>query len=130
MTLKEQAEFLLARIAEDKARAQGTGRIAWLTFRDANGWMRYTTVASSGQDPHDAIWIVDGREVINFASAEIIYDERRVLAECEVKRRIVEGMQPYSDFDDINAAEIFPLLALPCADHPDYNQAWAIGQHR
>ena len=41
----------------------------------------------------------------------------RVLAECEAKRRIVElisspGMQ------------VFRLLALPYADHPDYREEW------
>jgi len=48
----------------------------------------------------------------------------RVLAECEAKRRIVEGMQPYGLIDDINSSEILPLLALPYDQHPDYQEEW------
>lgn len=53
----------------------------------------------------------------------------RVKAECEAKRRIVEMFKPQCDpgcdhppFSD--DAPIVRLLALPYADHPDYDAAW------
>ena len=63
---------------------------------------------------------------------------QRRLAECESKRRIVEIHQSYGDYgnwcqtcdlDDPPVGEGWPcktlrLLALPDADHPEYDQAW------
>ena len=63
-------------------------------------------------------------------------DPARVLAECEAKRRIIteavpgiESLQRSADGEWGPAGEDEPerllrLLALPYADHPDYNQAW------
>ena len=48
----------------------------------------------------------------------------RAMAECEAKRAIVEAMQPFGRIDDMFAPEIFALLALPYADHPDYLPEW------
>lgn len=93
-------EFLLARIAEDEAVA----REAMADDRRALYGLAnlptptYTHVVSWGPD--------------------------RVLAECEAKRQIVERMQPFGPIDDLFAPEIFALLALPYADHPDYLPEW------
>jgi hypothetical protein len=54
----------------------------------------------------------------------------RVLAEVEAKRRIVEEADRYSpelEYGDNGewAFEVtLRLLALPYADHPDYDEAW------
>ncbi len=69
---------------------------------------------------------------------DVLVSRDRMLAECEVKRRIVEG--PASDralrlassdqvhFDnwayDITLTQ--RLLAMPYADHEDYDPAWRI----
>jgi hypothetical protein len=123
------AEFLLTRIEEDKAAvyeadSDGEYRIAWMTITQPNGGLRYTTVAS---DHRDDEWCADG---VNLRGAQrvmlepqIVFDARRVLAECEAKRRIVDEFAPRlrmnGDFDGL-----FRALALPYADHPDYREEW------
>lgn len=67
-------------------------------------------------------------------------DGARLLAECDAKRRIVEhchwGLDHYGDDscglgDDaehnggMDAVQTLRLLALPYADHPDFQQEWA-----
>lgn len=48
----------------------------------------------------------------------------RVLAECEAKRRIVAEVLPtHPDYDPLYVQKV---LALPYADHPDYDEAWRI----
>ena len=53
----------------------------------------------------------------------------RVLADCEAKRRIVETANALLvDTCDLQhsceAEDILSALALPYADHPDYDEAW------
>jgi len=65
--------------------------------------------------------------------------QARVLAECETKRRIMKTAMTLLDEGrrdreygspwpgvplDGRAAKILYLLALPYADHPDYDEAW------
>jgi hypothetical protein len=96
------AEFLLARIAEDEAlwRLAVEAEVAFTALRGAQ---------------------ISGHPL---AAVPPPAFGRRMLAECEAKRRIIEGMAPYGPIDDINADEILPLLALPYADHPDYDEGW------
>jgi hypothetical protein len=86
-------EFLLARIADDEAAAQGIAE-------DVGEWMG-----------------------------------DRWRAECDAKRRIVERLVAgIPDEDVMDGYEMdgweqarnatLPLLALPYADHPDYDEAW------
>jgi hypothetical protein len=55
---------------------------------------------------------------------------RRLLAECEAKRRIVElswhhlGDEEYGWGMEEAKRQILTLLALPYADHPDYREEW------
>lgn len=103
-------EFLLARIAEDEDRA------AEWTYTENVGAGRVRTVTVP----------------VGITSA-------RVLAECESKRRIVEvcGQMagPYQVDHIINpttiaatarADSILRILALPFADNPDFDPAWAV----
>jgi hypothetical protein len=46
----------------------------------------------------------------------------RVLAECEAKRRIVGLIDP--DRNRWSVRNILGTLALPYADHPDYDEGW------
>lgn len=112
-------EFLTARIDEDKARADD----AWKAVDNgAVVWDRLHP------DVRAAMWT-----------------PARVLAECEAKRRILDMHtsaatwdggeecaqcsfhEAYEGFNDVS--ETFPcptlrFLALPYADHPDYQEAW------
>jgi hypothetical protein len=64
----------------------------------------------------------------------IRHDPARVLAETEAKRQLVEkyAKVAVNDIDEVEYAhgyanalgEAMRLMALPYADHPDYNQAW------
>jgi len=59
-------------------------------------------------------------------------DQQRVARECEAKRRIVEmwmayGREGIGDWRDGYTAaleDVVGFLALPYADHPDYNPEW------
>lgn len=106
-------EFLLARIAEDEAAAQGatiepvgTGR-SWF-----DGW----------SDTHPV-----GIHIGKWAPT-------RVLAECEAKRRIVAKARVWLDDDPDGTSteamaracwtEALQPLAVVYADHPDYREEW------
>jgi len=76
-----------------------------------------------------------------FLLARIAEDEARVVAECEAKRRILklhhppgfvfdaDGME-WNDYDICHEdhedmpCELVRILALPYADHPDYEEGW------
>jgi hypothetical protein len=132
------AEFLLARIQEDEAAvyaadSDGEYRIAWVMITQPDGGLRYATVAS---DHRDDEWCADG---VNLRGAlrqmrepEIVFDARRVLAECDAKRRIIGQCQmALKEYDEMpygGAAwlgdDTLKLLALPYSDHPDYQPEW------
>jgi hypothetical protein len=117
-------EFLLSRIAEDEAVARLPDLMwpsSWTAkFRDYEA-LRETK-------PRDYAM---GRYCTQF-------DPARVLAECEAKRRIVEDM--VSSIEWAGSAdcpdpapylrrvgtlqEVIRLLAIPYADHPDYDETW------
>jgi hypothetical protein len=94
-------EFLLARIADDEA---------WVTDHFAG--------VTLGILPPGAPRIVP-----------IPGSMDRVLAECEAKRRIIEGIPaPMVIHGGVGAPTSEPgilrLLALPYANHPDYRAEW------
>jgi hypothetical protein len=93
----ELTEFLLARIAEDERGAR-----------------------QAQADPHGchdvlAAYFDDTDETWRFTHA-------RVLAECEAKRLLIE-----IDGRQAKDKGILAALALPYADHPDYDEAWKPG---
>jgi hypothetical protein len=118
-------EFLLARIAEDK-------RIA------------VTAATASGGEEWSADELSRGLPETMAAQHAARFDPARVLAECEAKRRIVlacresrpqlgflgtrpPGMAdfPLSPHDQHQLAALtLAVLALPYADHPEYQQGW------
>jgi hypothetical protein len=111
----DQTEFLLARIAEDEAAAQWAVRFKYDHPSDSP-WRRAQIAIDRGaafsSDPHVARW-----------------DPARVLAECEAKRRIIDQaeqwIENYDEGTDPMSAATLRLLALPYADHPDYDPKWA-----
>jgi hypothetical protein len=106
-------EFLLARIAEDEAVARGSQGAGWAT-----GSVRMVSQPAGTEHWTPA------------APGWVLVEPNHVLAECEAKRRVVERCAP----DDRTAAQlvavaslasdVLRLLALPYADHPDYQQEW------
>lgn len=55
------------------------------------------------------------------------WSRSRVLAEVEAKRRIIAECERTFDVEEHGwalANDVLALLALPYADHPDYDQAW------
>ena len=65
----------------------------------------------------DHAWASSSDEVIRTARGELgsFYDPARVLREVEVKREIVKLH---------GIVHTLRLLAMPYADHPDYQQEW------
>jgi hypothetical protein len=109
-------EFLLARIAEDKAVAQA----AYDDLNYDGDGTRWTT--SSGYEHN----ILSGV----LAVFERSMSPERVLAECESKRRIITlGIclaceVEYQPCD--HKERTLRLLAMPYADHPDFQPEWRI----
>lgn len=126
-------EFLLARIADDENTAACAGHGNGLVFHDWNAeWVQVEL-------PDNARPIYDVRHIRTFSP-------ERVLAECEAKRRIVDEHESreVASLDRETWAQTFTvcgrcrvgerqivapcptlrLLALPYADHPDYDQSW------
>lgn len=146
-------DFLLARIDEDVAVARESkpGPWAWKPYR-ASGEM----LQSAEDSAHTSVLRTDNGWAPLPADAEHIarHDPARVLAECEAKRRIVGHHQYgmgsrivwpgvteeayevcsacYERSDDGYASNAkapcmtLRLLALPFADHPDYDEAWRL----
>ena len=94
------AEFLEARIAEDEATLDAVPAAAKQSddfdFGGTDDYLRFT---------------------IGYG---------RAVAECAAKQAIIEGLEPFSILDDINAPELLSILAAVYADHPDYRQEWAL----
>lgn len=128
------AEFLLARIAEDEHAAQRA--------LDQPLGYRWRTLS----------WLTEANREHGQR-----HDPARVLAECEAKRRIVElhwpdlsgpgtWVQPPfgycptcgEDYCEADGTAVRPeapcptlrLLALPYADHPDFDATWSVNAGR
>lgn len=112
-------EFLLARIAEDEQTARDAGADAMAGAR----WKAYPEAA------------------YNELQQASLDRSRRVLAECEAKRRIVElggeaetlddqtwfdrGLPSDPGYNDPRCGErILRVLAAVYADHSDYHEEW------
>lgn len=130
-------EFLLARIAEDEARAPQHrvdfhGRPCPRCGEPVEGLAFSLDEEAAVRALHDDRFGIGGPT----------RDGRRVLAECEAKRRIVEReaealhseWRRRSDehrltWDDwLRSMQVLTLrdLASVYADHPDYDQAWRV----
>lgn len=124
----ELTDFLLVRIAEDEALvldhwdSDGKARVATMWTGGEPG---HTTVAS---DQRDDAWFADGREVEDARHVQVLFDPARVLAECEAKRRIVEGLRGIAEntvsLSDSSPHAVLRHLASVYADHPDYRDEW------
>lgn len=95
-------EFLLARIAEDEAVARDFGTDA------------------PGAIPDSELWVTEA----DYPAISIT--AKRVLAECDAQRQMIAYLADLAEFasDDEAADAGLRILALPYADHPDYDPAW------
>ncbi len=118
-------EFLLARIAEDEAAARAAYSEG--TWRSGTTYTAFPSVEARS-------WTVAANLERTDADHIARHDPARVLAECQARRWIVEA---YVDDDNrgryggcgddcewkaLNYA--LRCLALPYADHPDYDEEW------
>ncbi len=110
--MSDLAEFLLARIAEDEAVARAAEKAA--------AWDQERRRQPAGPVYDRLSRLLEA----DYPPGDVAAHFTRVLAECDAKRLIVEGMRPYGPIDDVNADEVLGLLALPYADHPDYREEW------
>ena len=114
--LAAMTAFAEARLAEDEAAARyaGPARVAWLTYRDSEGQMLYTTVAA-GED--HAPWVADGHELPEPASARTVYDPARALREVEAGRKLLAVIQAMPhDYVD---ADTWHSCSQAVDPHPD-----------
>lgn len=115
-------EFLLARIAEDEATARAASGDHWDRLRD--GDPKFRKVVAWGLTPIGAMNAEQDAEHISH------HDPARVLARCEADRRIVELHGGDYDGECQSPAHLdgpcrtLRALALPYADHPDYDEEW------
>jgi len=124
-------EFLLARIAEDAEMAQANLWLDWTAESDqidARWW-----IASPGVGRLYSTGYVGNGDSQPAARHIARHDPARVLAECAAKRAIVALHAVIPRPDDASYCEEdeapFPCptlraLALPYAEHPDYDEAW------
>ncbi|MDR6174296.1 hypothetical protein QE364_000793 [Nocardioides zeae] len=120
------AHFLLARIAEDEAKAKAA--INEIHRVDTKpGTPSYTTIT-------EPLWVQQ-----DAGGAHVAATGPRVLEEAAAKRRIVQYLgidasEPLSELDtrgtslDISVAadNVLRFLAMPYRDHADYNRDWYV----
>lgn len=103
-TASDLVAFLRARLdeREQSLHDAGQGRIAWLTYRNDEGRLSYTTVASGSEDAEgpDDEWAADGKDLATPASVHVVFDQAHELVEVETKRRIIADLIPVLDSMD------------------------------
>lgn len=127
---------------EETAHWSGPARVAWLTFRDDEGRMLYTTVAADGgSEVPDAPWCADGHELPEPASARVVFDPELVLAGVEAQRSVLHEWAALSGvlegaamrgapLDKVMAFQVRVLegvirkLCAEWAAHPGYKAEW------
>jgi hypothetical protein len=155
--VSELVEFLRARLDEDEAVVEMSGPhpVAWLTYRDTDGQMLYTTVASSAYEQvgNDPLWIVDGKEVASPAHYTVVYNPAKVRREIAAKRLVLEECEYWEERVEAGAVyegkpanpvkqrsdeaqgvahrfeatqRVLMALGLAYADHPDFKEEWRV----
>ncbi|MET1087655.1 MAG: DUF6221 family protein, partial [Arthrobacter sp.] len=97
-------EFLEARISEDEAAA-----------REAIE-ERSRSTPNEGVDTRLVPWL-------NGPGPAVLVGPERVLAECVVKRSLIEH---WGQHEALNGPSLLIVMAMVYADHPDYQQEWAL----
>lgn len=110
------AEFLLARIAEDEALASAASPGPWHTNPEQDQVLAVDDITVADG------FALSGRQMRATSNHIARHDPARVLAECEAKRLLVAEILPTNP--DYDPRYVQKVLALPYADHPDYDEAW------
>lgn len=114
-------EFLLERISEEEATAN-------LAVQVSPTWSLKSRLASGGADS-----VIEGVGMLVCTPTEQAYsdhiahwDPERVLAECQARRWIVEGVRQMHAVGMAGPESwaVVEFLALPYADHPDHDDDW------
>lgn len=128
--------FLLARIAEDEAMARAA--IDPHETDNAGHW-EFVEYPYEGGSPHPRGTLDAGTSGYDpgLPWSDLVnrFDPARVLAECEAKRELVAGWSAFLDGAPKWAETEMPsllemarrslaILALPYADHADYDESW------
>jgi len=153
-------EFLLARIAEDEAVAQGAvdpdrpgTHWEWIDaeddtpavpdlfgeFLDGRASLRTVEMFPCKNISGDLPGFALNSDEVSVGSARHIarHDPARVLAECESKRLLIKRAESLAEYVDATREDgthtyertltrLLAPLALPYADHPDFDQSWAV----
>lgn len=107
-------EFLLTRLEEDYEIAYGAAHSPWKVGE-------WDGMFDGPREILDRLGDVTARCYYGGTTGHVVhFDPTRVLRMIEATRKIVEGMQPYGEFDDLYAREVLELLALTYRDHEDY----------
>lgn len=112
------AEFLEARIREDEA-------VARASLRGGDGeWRRQDPIGwdSCRVEGHGIVIYDEGGHDEYQADHIARHDPARVLRECAAKRHLLASVDP----DDETEQWLPYILASVYADHPDYEQKWAL----
>lgn len=125
------ADFLLARIAEDEAAARSAHPSPWKHSPWHPGRFACIEAPASMHGGNRVVILSKDPDSVMSVPHILRWEPARVLAECEAKRRIVEihqiGNDPCDEHDASMRSipcETLQLLALPYADHRDYQQEW------
>ena len=127
-------DFLLARIDEDEEMARAATPAPWVLYDPDEGEPYAGNFGCLRMDAmHPTAWPCDAAHMAR-------HDPARVLAECAAKRRVVAMSDGSADFEAAMPTPGYAkpyhspsvdvmtrtrqLLALPYADHPDYDEAW------
>lgn len=131
-------DFLLARIADEQAEAEAAIVVLKAANESVEWWV------DGPGEKSGKFWIYDtGEKFTHEAIAAHIarHDPARVLADCAARRAIVEfavdntgaakaqratGVGDYFIAAAETASTILRVMAQPYADHPEFDQAWAL----
>jgi hypothetical protein len=133
--MDELIAFLRRMLDADEARARAATPGPWRHNPDKHwrkpGTSWFEEAVFAGAPGADATCVAGTGETDDpqsMADADHIarHDPARVLADVAAKRAILNAavMLLVDDAEDEEAAEIVKNLALPYADHPDYQESW------
>lgn len=115
-------DFLLARIAEEESVARAAVRRIEHSSPGRWYWSNAGEAVFLDETSVPVVW---GDEQSRPAGRHIVrHDPARVLADCEVKRRILELAGVKETERPGILGPVAALLASSYADHPDYSEQW------
>lgn len=116
-------DFLLERIADDEAAARAVRPLGHNFDMGGNRQDERFTHQRWGNAAEDGYPrpVIGGGEAAHFAR----WDPARVLAECEAKRKLIDAEPTaFGGAYSINSIRRLQILALPYADHPQFQPEW------